>query len=66
MILLPGAENTFTSGEPNRGQPSQFAPGRVVDAFLRRYEHVPLLAFCRTCCADVYAATGRVDDAEEE
>jgi DNA-binding CsgD family transcriptional regulator len=39
---------------------------QVVDAFLRRYEHVPLLAFCRTCCADVYAGTGRVDEAEQE
>jgi hypothetical protein len=25
-----------------------------------------LLAFCRTCCADVFAANGRVDAAEEE
>ena len=48
----------------DRERPRQWS--RVVDAFLRRYEHVPLLAFCRTCCADVYAATGRVDDAEEE
>jgi DNA-binding CsgD family transcriptional regulator len=39
---------------------------QVVDAFVRRYDHVPLLAFCRTCCADVYAATGRIDDAEHE
>jgi hypothetical protein len=39
---------------------------QVVDAFLRRYEHVPLLAFCRTCCAHVYAGTGRIDDAELE
>lgn len=39
---------------------------QVVDSFLRRYEHVPLLAFCRTCCADVYAGTGRIDDAEQE
>jgi DNA-binding CsgD family transcriptional regulator len=39
---------------------------QVVDAFLRRYEHVPLLAFCRTCCADVYVGTGRIDEAEEE
>jgi DNA-binding CsgD family transcriptional regulator len=39
---------------------------QVVDAFLRRYEHVPLLAFCRTCCADVYVGTGRIDEAEDE
>jgi DNA-binding CsgD family transcriptional regulator len=48
----------------DRDRPRQWS--QVVDAFLRRYEHVPLLAFCRTCCADVFAATGRVDDAEEE
>ena len=40
--------------------------GQVVDAFLLRYEHVPLLAFCRTCCADMHAARGRIDEAEEE
>jgi DNA-binding CsgD family transcriptional regulator len=39
---------------------------QVVDAFVRRYDHLPLLTFCRTCCADVYAATGRVDEAEQE
>jgi DNA-binding CsgD family transcriptional regulator len=38
----------------------------VLEGFARSYDHVSLLAFCRTCCADVYAATGRVDDAEEE
>ena len=32
----------------------------------RKYDHVVLLAFCRTCCADVFAANGRVDAAEEE
>jgi DNA-binding CsgD family transcriptional regulator len=48
----------------DRDRPRQWS--QVVDAFLRRYEHVPLLAFCRTCCADVFAATGRVEDAEEE
>jgi DNA-binding NarL/FixJ family response regulator len=38
----------------------------VLDEFVRAYDHVTLLAFCRTCCADVYAANGRVDAAEEE
>lgn len=38
----------------------------VLDEFVRKYDHVVLLAFCRTCCADVFAATGRVDAAEEE
>ena len=38
----------------------------VLEEFVRRYDHVTLLAFCRTCCADVFAANGRVDAAEEE
>jgi hypothetical protein len=40
--------------------------GAVFEDFLRKYDHVTLLAFCRTCCADVYAAKGRIDAAEEE
>jgi DNA-binding CsgD family transcriptional regulator len=39
---------------------------QVFETFVRTYDHVALLAFCRTCCADVYAATGRADAAEEE
>ena len=38
----------------------------VLGDFVRKYDHVVLLAFCRTCCADVFAANGRVDAAEEE
>ncbi len=38
----------------------------VLDDFVRAHDHVTLLAFCRTCCADVYAANGRIDSAEEE
>jgi ATP/maltotriose-dependent transcriptional regulator MalT len=38
----------------------------VLDDFVRAHDHVALLAFCRTCCADVYAANGRVDAAETE
>ena len=38
----------------------------VLDEFVRVHDHVTLLAFCRTCCADVYAANGRVDAAEAE
>ncbi len=38
----------------------------VLDDFVRAHDHVALLAFCRTCCADVYAANGRIDSAEEE
>ena len=45
-------------------RPKQWS--EVFEAFVRKYDHVVLLAFCRTCCADVYAANGRVDAAEEE
>jgi DNA-binding NarL/FixJ family response regulator len=38
----------------------------VLEDFVRKYHHVVLLAFCRTCCADVFAANGRVDAAEKE
>jgi ATP/maltotriose-dependent transcriptional regulator MalT len=38
----------------------------VLDDFVRAHDHVTLLAFCRTCCADVYAASGRIDAAEAE
>jgi DNA-binding CsgD family transcriptional regulator len=38
----------------------------VLDEFVRSYDHVTLLAFCRTCCADVFAANGRIDAAEAE
>jgi DNA-binding CsgD family transcriptional regulator len=38
----------------------------VLEEFVRTYDHVTLLAFCRTCCADVYAANGRIDAAEDE
>ena len=40
--------------------------GRLLEGFVRSYDHVALLAFCRTCCADVHAANGRIDVAEEE
>src|SRR5919108_963089 len=38
----------------------------VLGDFVRAHDHVTLLAFCRTCCADVYAANGRIDSAEAE
>jgi DNA-binding CsgD family transcriptional regulator/predicted negative regulator of RcsB-dependent stress response len=50
------------AGDADR--PQQWS--RVLEAFVRKYDHVTLLAFCRTCCADVYAANGRVDAAEDE
>ncbi len=45
-------------------RPQQWS--QVLEEFVRRYDHVTLLAFCRTCCADVFAANGKVDAAEEE
>jgi DNA-binding CsgD family transcriptional regulator len=45
-------------------RPQQWS--RVLEDFVRRYDHVTLLAFCRTCCADVFAANGRIDAAEDE
>lgn len=38
----------------------------VLEDFVRAHNHVTLLGFCRTCCADVYAANGRIDAAEAE
>jgi hypothetical protein len=35
----------------------------VLEDFVRKYHHVVRLAFCRTCCADVFAANGCVDAA---
>src|SRR5581483_7169164 len=45
-------------------RPKQWS--QVFESFVRTYDHVPLLAFCRTCGADVSAANGRIDDAERE
>jgi DNA-binding NarL/FixJ family response regulator len=50
------------AGDADR--PQQWS--HVLEAFVRRYDHITLLAFCRTCCADVYAANGRIDAAEDE
>jgi DNA-binding CsgD family transcriptional regulator len=46
------------------GRPQQWSA--VLEDFVRKYDPAVLLAFCRTCCADVFAANGRVDAAEEE
>jgi DNA-binding NarL/FixJ family response regulator len=45
-------------------RPKQWA--QVFETFAREHDHVALLAFCRTCCADVYAANGSIDAAEDE
>jgi DNA-binding NarL/FixJ family response regulator len=50
------------AGDADR--PQQWS--QVLEEFVRRYDHITLLAFCRTCCADVFAANGRIDAAEEE
>ena len=39
---------------------------RIVDRFVQRREDVPLLAFCRTCNAEMLAATGHREEAELE
>jgi predicted negative regulator of RcsB-dependent stress response len=39
---------------------------RIIERFADTFGHVPLLAFCRMCCADVHVATGRIDDGEQE
>jgi ATP/maltotriose-dependent transcriptional regulator MalT len=44
-------------------RPKQWS--RVFETFVRTYDHVSLLAFCHTCSADVSAANGRIDDAEQ-
>ncbi|HXG77569.1 MAG TPA: response regulator transcription factor [Gaiellaceae bacterium] len=45
-------------------RPQQWS--HVLESFVRAHDHVTLLAFCRTCCADVFAANGQVDAAEGE
>lgn len=39
---------------------------RIVDRFVSQREGVPLLAFCRTCNAEMLAATGHREEAELE
>lgn len=58
-VLMSACE---LAGDDER--PKQWS--QVLEAFVRKYDHVALLAFCRTCCADVYAANGRIDAAEQE
>ena len=52
----------MSAGDTER--PQQWS--QVLDEFVRKYDPVTLLAFCRTCCADVFAANGRIDAAEAE
>ena len=39
---------------------------RIVDTFVQRRRGLPLLAFCRTCNAEMLAASGRREEAERE
>ena len=80
LARLDEAMAAATSGEPanletfadiccTRVPATASAPSSgstVLDEFVRSYDHVTLLAFCRTCCADVFAANGRIDAAEAE
>ena len=38
---------------------------QVVEAYLERHHHAPLMSFCGTCCAAVFEATGDLKQAEE-
>jgi len=40
--------------------------GKVIESFLERNLHAPLLSFCGTCCAEVFVANGRFVEAERE
>jgi DNA-binding NarL/FixJ family response regulator len=49
------------------GDGDRFAQwSKVVEPFVRRHAHVPLLAFCAVCCADLLVSAGRLEDAEKE
>jgi DNA-binding NarL/FixJ family response regulator len=49
------------------GDAERFAQwGKVVEPFMRRHAHVPLLAFCAVCCAELLVSAGRIADAERE
>jgi DNA-binding CsgD family transcriptional regulator len=43
---------------------SQWA--QVVDTFVSRHNHLPLLAFCGACCAELFIANGHWGEAERE
>ena len=38
--------------------------GRVVEAWVRNHKHVPLVGFCTSCCAEMFVASGRWDEAD--
>ncbi len=57
--LLHGCE---LAGESER--PREWS--QVLEAFAREVDYLPLLAFCRSCCADVHASRGRIDESESE
>lgn len=38
----------------------------VVMGFINRHAYGPLVAFCGTCCAEIFAATGDIEGAERE
>ena len=39
---------------------------RVVNDFMTSHDHLPLLAFCGSCCAEMFVASGRWESAEKE
>ncbi|HJR98462.1 MAG TPA: LuxR family transcriptional regulator, partial [Actinomycetota bacterium] len=38
--------------------------GQVVEAWIRRHDHVPVLGFCYACCAEMFLASGQWAEAE--
>lgn len=38
--------------------------GKIVESFLERTTHAPLLSFCAACCAELLLATGNLAEAE--
>ncbi|HEV8043578.1 MAG TPA: hypothetical protein VGP38_00210, partial [Rubrobacter sp.] len=39
---------------------------KVVNDFMASHDHLPLLAFCGSCCAEMFTASGRWEPAEKE
>lgn len=58
--LVPMREAVF------RFQVSYIEWNEVVMGFMNRHAYGPLVAFCGTCCAEVFAAAGDAEGAERE
>ena len=57
---------TVTSACEEAGDMSRLMRwNQVVESYLERHQHAPLLSFCGTCCAEVFQANGEIDQAEQ-